>query len=145
VKSIAALVFGAVLVLGPGKWEAPTPGHFEAWLPGGRDVSAMTVQLTDATELVLAMSPGGRGGPDGVANVPGTSDKLTVTTVSGFCDDYLQLTFRRAQPGYELIATTASSPANGGSHCSFLMGISRTVTLTVSTPIDATDVQYEAR
>lgn len=143
VKSLAALLVGAVLVLGPGKWEAPTPGRFEVWLPGSGDFSAMRVALQDGTGLVVGMSAGGRSGPDAVAIEPGQPNALVVSFVTGRCEDYALFIFRGSESGYRLAAVTETTPLHGGTWCSLLDGLGRRVTLTFSIPIDLQRVHFE--
>jgi hypothetical protein len=136
VKIIAALGVATALAFAQGRMEAATPGRFEVLLPGRNGVSDMTVLLTDGTDLVGEMTAGGDSHHGAaISRVTGRNDQLVVEWLSGFCEDYTRLTLRTSGSGYVLFLTMETTPFHGGRECLLLVGIQRSVTLTLSTPV----------
>jgi hypothetical protein len=105
-------------------------------LPDG--THPLPVVLRDATGLVTGLAAPPAAMPlvdEGVANVDGQPDRLTYTWVGGACDTVTNLTFEAAGNGFRL---RAESERSGGA-C-ILIGLGRTVAISLARPVDAGSV-----
>jgi hypothetical protein len=137
----ALLVAFMVLVVAVTPLSATTDrGYFELWLPSNGVEPGLVfrphVVLFDDTGLVRAFVPDvAEDVRDGVHPSAGMTSVLHVSWVGGCGDTLIQLHLYPRSDGFELDERTQD---NG---CPFLIGISRSLTLLLSTPIDAASVR----
>lgn len=126
-------VFSIVMVFTPLTSTFSHSQH-EAWFPEWDRHGRPRVVIHDRTGLVTAMSA--------VAYSPAQNSRvdrlLVVSWLGGCSEQVIDLTFEAVEGGYRL---SKSVSENG---CSFLVGLTRTVALTLRRPVDVSSVQFDA-
>lgn len=118
--------------------------QFMARFPSNGSLEALPVVLEDRAGLVESISigpPGPMEIHDGEVAATADPTILVVTWLGGACDRETHLILERIEGGrYPIVEET---PMTGGA-C-ILLGVTRTVTLKLSEPLDATTVTLESR
>jgi hypothetical protein len=140
-RSVAALVLSVTVAVAG----CVLPSRqFTARFPSDGFLEAVPVVLEDRTSLVESISTGPPGPMeihDGEVGAAADPTMLVVTWLGGACDRETHLIFERVEGNrYRIVEETRTT----GGAC-ILLGVTRTVTLKLSEPLDATTVTLESR
>jgi len=123
-------------IAGCGSADQPGPRAIDGAFPAQGDVAALPIRVSDALGLIRSVSiVPADAGHEGVSQVPGREDAIYLQWLGGMCDRSTVVVVDR---NGESIGLTISTERDFGG-CR-LAGISRTLMLELSEPVDASTV-----
>jgi hypothetical protein len=131
----------ATAIVGCASTDQPGPRAIDGVFPTQGDVAALPIRVSDLPGMVRTVSIVAPDGvPDGVSQVPDRDDALYLQWVGGMCDRNAELVVERS--GDNLVATVRTERDFGGCR---MAGITRTLMLEFTEPVDASAVELDVR
>lgn len=136
---LLGLLLAALGIAGCRSAEQTGPRAIDGVFPAQGDLAALPIRVSDVSGVIRTVSiVAADAGHEGVTQAPGRDDAITVQWVGGMCDRSAEVVVDR--PGDGLALTISTKRDFGGCR---LKGISRTLMLELTEPVDASTVALE--
>ena len=136
---LLATLLATLGIAGCGPTEATGPRAIDGAFPAQGDISALPVRVSDLPGVIRNVSiVAADAGLEGVSQVPGREDAVYLQWMGGMCDRGAEVIVDRVVAG--LLVTISTQRDFGGCR---MAGISRTLMLELTEPVDASTVALE--